>query len=369
MRVGIIANTPAQVYFYNNIISKMEQDGNELYLLVRDYGETLQVLKELKISHYIYSSPPSSKYGKVLNLPFDILRAYKYLSRFKIDLITGFGVFDAYTSFLLKIPSIIFNDCEPWVNTRSYDIQFKMYMPFIETMITPDCFRQDLGRKQIKISSYKEMAYLHPTYYKPNIDILHHLGLEDGADYILLRFNAFDAVHDLSIKGFSDDDKIRLVRDLEKYCHVFISSEAGVPKPIRSHITKIPKSRIHDAIKYAKLLVTDTQTMATEGAILGTPTIRCNKFVGAFDMGNFIELENRYKLLFNCSDPKVAIEKSVEWARDNHLKQQFQKRREKLLREKIDVTKFMTWFLENYPSSLEQFRDDPKIQFKVALPN
>jgi predicted glycosyltransferase len=39
--------------------------------------------------------------------------------------------------------------------------------------------------------------------------------------------------------------------------------------------------------------------MTTEAAVLGTPAIRCNSFVGKRDMGNFIELEKKYGLIFN----------------------------------------------------------------------
>jgi hypothetical protein len=35
------------------------------------------------------------------------------------------------------------------------------------------------------------------------------------------------------------------------------------------------------------------------------------------------------------------------------LKKEWSKRREELLREKIDYTAFLTWFVENYPQSVE----------------
>ena len=42
------------------------------------------------------------------------------------------------------------------------------------------------------------------------------------------------------------------------------------------------------------MVVADTQTIVTEAAVLGTPAIRYNSFAGENDMGNFVELEQKY---------------------------------------------------------------------------
>jgi uncharacterized protein len=361
VRIAVFINTPAQVHFFKNIVRILRENGNDVYLLARDYGETISLLNEMNLSYYVYCNPPTSKFGKIFNLPFDVIRAYKYLKDLDIDIVTGFGIYDAYTSFLLRVPAIIFTDSEPSANSKSYAIQYKLYIPFVAVAITPDTFRDDLGPKQIRIHSYKEMAYLHPKYYSPKEDILDLLGLEYGEDYAILRFNAFDAVHDVSRKGFSEEDKINLVKSLETYLRVVISSEGNIPKELKKYASDIPKNRIHDALYFSKLLVTDTQTMATEGAILGTPTIRCNTFVGNNDMGNFLDLENNFHLMINCIDPKVATQKAVEWAKDkDEFKDNWLAKREKLLREKIDITKFMVSFIENYlPSSNQRISNYP----------
>ena len=47
--------------------------------------------------------------------------------------------------------------------------------------------------------------------------------------------------------------------------------------------------------------------MATESALLGTPSIRYNSFVGKNDMSNFVLLEKKYKLLKNFSNFRDAF--------------------------------------------------------------
>ena len=102
------------------------------------------------------------------------------------------------------------------------------------------------------------------------------------------------------------------------------------------------------------MLIGDTQTMATEAGILGTPAIRCNSFVGENDMGNFIELEKKYDLIYSYRDQDEALNKALELLKDDNLKREWAKKIERLLNEKIDVTKFMVEFIENYPQSFHE---------------
>lgn len=360
-RVGIIVNTPAQVHFYRHIYERLLEDGHQAFIIARAEQETMDLLREFDIPHSIFSTPPESKVGKILTMPRDVISASQLLKKERVDIITGFGVYDAYCSALLGVPNVIFIDNEPKIGLRSYALQFRLFYPFVDTLITPSYFREDLGEKQIRINGIKEFAYLHPNYYTPDDSIFEDLGINKGERYFILRFNGLSAFHDLGVGGFTPEIKMALVKELEKHGNVFISSEKGVPPELREHTIKIPKNRIHDAPYYASLLVTDTQTMATEAAILGTPTVRCNSFVGPHDMGNFIELEKRYHLLFNFCDFKGAMTKAIEIARDDGIKSEWGRRRNQLFKENIDVAKFMIWYIENYPNSLDEIRN-PKTQ-------
>ena len=363
MSVGIFVNTPAQVHFFRNISKQLEKRGHEVYILFRDYGETKNLIKELKLPAYLYSSSPDSKIGKILMLPVGVRRAAGYLRDNRVDLITGCGVYDAYTSFLLRKPAIIFTDSEPMANRLSFSIQFKLYLPFVNAVITPSSFREDLGEKHIRVNSFKELAYLHPNYFTPSDDIYDLLGIGKQEEFAILRFNAFDAVHDVGISGFSNEDKIRLVKELEKYVTVFISSEAGVPYEIKNRVMKIPKSRIHDALYYAKLLVADTGTMVTEAACLGTPAIR----IRTHNVGVFAELDKKYRLISEVTDPNHAIQEAGQLIQEPNLKNDWRKKKERLLADKIDITQFMVWFVENYPQSFEAVKNDPQIQSKFRV--
>ena len=109
---------------------------------------------------------------------------------------------------------------------------------------------------------------------------------------------------------------------------------------------------------FATLYIGDSQSMANEAAMLGTPSLRFNDFVGAKKIGVMEELEHVYGLTYGISshEPEKLYAKIEELLAMPNLREEFQKRRQKMLSEKIDVTAFLTWFIENYPSSAEQAR-------------
>ena len=106
---------------------------------------------------------------------------------------------------------------------------------------------------------------------------------------------------------------------------------------------------------FATLYIGDSQSMANEAAMLGVPSLRFNDFVGAKKIGVMEELEHVYGLTYGISshEPEKLYAKIEELIAMPNLRDVFQKRREKMLSEKIDVTAFFTWFIKNYPQSAE----------------
>ena len=95
--------------------------------------------------------------------------------------------------------------------------------------------------------------------------------------------------------------------------------------------------------------------MAVEAAMLGIPSIRFNDFAGK--MGVLEELEHKcFNLRHKTSQPDKLFEKIEEWLAISNYEKKFQKRRHKMLADKIDVTAFLVWFIENYPKSVKLSR-------------
>ena len=113
---------------------------------------------------------------------------------------------------------------------------------------------------------------------------------------------------------------------------------------------------------YATLLYGESATMASECAVLGTHAI-FSDFAGR---GYTDEEEEKYGLVFNFKldkeSQRESLEKAVELLENNNLKNIGRKKREKLLEDKIDVTAFMVWFVENYPASFKEMKKNLDIQ-------
>ena len=104
--------------------------------------------------------------------------------------------------------------------------------------------------------------------------------------------------------------------------------------------------------------------MTAEAAVLGTPAIRFNDFVGK--LGYLEELEHKYGLAcgIRTSEPHNLYDKIEELVNTPNIKRIWQERRQKMLSEKIDVAAFMTWFIENYPKSARIMKAKPDYQYQ-----
>lgn len=332
----------------------MEKRGHDVITLARDYAETLYLLKAFDIPNFVFAHTSESRYGKIFLLPYHIVSAYRYLRKSDIDLIVGTGLYSQYTAFLLRKPNIMFMDA---VSTQ---IELFLAKGFTNAIISPSNLTADLGERHIRIDSFKELSYLHPRYFGPDQNTLNLIGMSEKDDFAVIRFNAFDAIHDVGIGGFSPKERRKVIDELRQHGKLFISSERPVPKDLEEYVLKIPKERIHDILYYAKMIIADTGTMVTEAALLGTAAI--SHHPKARTIGNFIELEQKYNLIFTFDNSEELIEKAIDLFKQKDLKEEWKGRKERVLKEKIDITLFMTWFIEQFPESFRIMKENPRYQ-------
>jgi predicted glycosyltransferase len=348
---------PAHVHLFKYIIRNLEKT-HDIKICVRERENIVgNLLDFYEFKYEKIGKNVSGLLSKSIMMFKNDYKLLKISNIFNPDLFVSLASpYSAHVSKLRGQPYIAFEDSEPARLISSLTI------PFTTTVLTPISFRKDFGKKHIRLKGYKELAYLHPRWFRPNSDIWDMLDVPKNENYILIRFSAFDASHDLGINGFSLADKRDLVKELEKYARIFISSEIELPQDLKKYVIKIPPHKMHDALYYASLLVGDTGTMVTEAGILGTPAIISHP--KSLKMSNFIELERKYGLIFNIHEPRMVIEKAVELLQQSDLNQEWEKRRANLLRDKIDVTAFMTWFIEQYPESFTEMKANPDYQEK-----
>ena len=353
VKIVVDINHPAHVHYFKHFIWEMERRGHEILITASSKEMSLALLRNYKFNFINLGSYGNSLPEKCINLPFMDLKLYKAVKSFNPDIFIGFSsARAAHVSTLMRKPCINFDDTEHarW--------EHKLYAPFTDTIVTPTCFRKDFGKKQIRYSGYIELAHLHPKYLTPNPAVMAEIGLSKLDTFIILRFVSWRAVHDVRQHGVID--KAAFVRGLEIYGRVLISAECILPKELEKYRITVSPEKLHDLLYYASLYIGEGATTATESALLGTPSIYISSLIG--QMGNFIELEQKYGLIFNYNDSNKAINKAIELIQKPNLKEEWKKKREKLLRDNIDVTAFMVWFIERYPESVKEIREKPGIQ-------
>ena len=115
---------------------------------------------------------------------------------------------------------------------------------------------------------------------------------------------------------------------------------------------------MHDALAFASLIFSESATMVSEAAILGVPGIYIDS-TGRY----YTKDQEKFGLVFNFSeslvDQESAIKKGVEILNIQDAKKRFSDCRDRMLADKIDVTAFLVWFVENFPQSKMIMKSNP----------
>lgn len=274
----------------------------------------------------------------------------------RIDLAIGTSVSIAHVSRLSRVKSIVFDDDDDAVQPMIT----RFVNPYATVLVSPDSL---IGRRKRKDTlfypGFHELAYLHPNWFVPDPTVLEEIGLSKRDRFVIMRFNAFKAHHDTGSKGLSLTQKLRIIDRLASFGKIFITSERELEKELMRYQLSIHPEKIHSLMYYANLFVGDSQTMTTEAAMLGIPSLRCNSFAGR--IANLEVLEHRYGLTYGYTpDREDALMKKLDDLIGNQdLKKEWRNRRYRMLSDKIDVTAFWTWLIDRFPTSLDIIRSDP----------
>jgi len=348
MRVLFDIGHPAHVHLFKNLIMELNSRGHQSWIAARDKEIVIQILKGYGYKHEILSRQRSGYAGLFAEYITHSLGFYKMARKYKPDLLVGCTPSVSLVSKLYSAKSIIFSEDDPEVVKLAALLTY----PLADTIFMPDCIKS-FWPKRISYAGYHELAYLHPNDFIPNPDVFSKLGMEPGEPYYIIRLVSMEASHDRGESGLSLSMIRRLIHTLSKNGQVFISSEKPVSPEFEIYRFPLSPEDIHDALYYAKMLISDSQTMTIEAAVLGTPAVRCNTFVGRISC--LQELENRYQLTFGFQPEAEERMFSfiINLLGKPDLATIWQQRRQKMLSEKIDVTVWMVDIVERVAQGAE----------------
>lgn len=347
MKILIEIAQQTDVHFFKNIIWGLEQKGHKILIVARDRELTHSLLDEYKLPYKSISKIIPGRLGLLRELFIRTTRICALAREFQPDIFLGRTYSYILSSRLTRKPCLFDTDDGRVVGWLNYNI-----MKLADIICTPDSLGDQFGDKQISYPGYKELAYLHPDHFHPDPAVIKEAGVEKGEKYVILRFSAYEAFHDVGKRGIDLQSKLKMVRILESFGRVFITSENELDERLNKYQINVNPGKIHSLIYFADLYAGDSQTMASEAAVLGTPSVRCSPWVGK--SLNLEELEHRYGLTFGfpVNQMEEFIAKIQELLRQTGLKQLWRRKRDKMLSERINVAEFFINLIDGFSQGL-----------------
>ena len=376
MKVLFMISHPAHFHMFRYSIYNLQQHGHEVVIVIRPKDVLERLCIDANMPFYKVKDRPK-KWG-MLGLGFSliekIIEVFKITRKEKPNILIGSDGVLAVVGKLLGIPAFeCYED-----DAEAIALYAKMFFPIFTGVIGPICCSAwKWENKKVGYPSYHELGYLHPNQFTPNKKIVEDYGIKTDENYFLIRFAQLTAHHDVGIHGMNTEIAQKVIDMLEPHGRIYITSERPLEPQFEKYRIKINPLDMHHVMSFASLYIGDSQTMAAEAGVLGTPFVRLNDFVGRLSYLHELECKTDYTPRSNGYVPTVdkhvpdnvhydlgyghktadveGFYQSIQkWLDTPNRKEICATRRQKMLSEKIDYAKFLTWFIENYPASKDE---------------
>lgn len=376
MKVLFMISHPAHFWMFRYTIDNLKRDGHKIVIVIRPKDVLEQLCTNAGMEFYKVKNRPKKwgMFGLAIFLVEKIFEVLRITRKEKPDILIGSDGVLAVAGRLIHKPAFeCYED-----DAEAIALYAKMFFPIYTGLIAPDCCSAwKWERKKISYPSYHELGYLHPNQFVPNEKVVEKYGIDTKSSYILIRFAQLTAHHDVGIHGMNAAITEHVIEILKPYGHIYITSERPLEPQFEQYRIKINPLDMHHVMAFASLYIGDSQTMAAEAGVIGTPFVRYNDFVGRLSYLHELEMPTDFAPRSNGYMPKVdshvpdnvhynlgyghktadleGFYASVErWLAMPARKEICSERRQKMLSDKIDYAKFLTWFIENYPKSVEE---------------
>lgn len=335
MRVHFDVSHPAHVHLFRHAIQELLEGGHPVAVTSREKEVTTDLLDAFGIDHTVLSTKGSTTRALAFEWIKREIRTIRFVRRFDPNVVVSrMNPPAVHAAHVTGAKSIVFHDTEIAGPVE------RLTVPFADVICTPTSFNRDYGDKQHRYRGFQELAYLHPNRFEPDPSSLRRQGVKVDEPYTILRFVSHGAHHDIGHSGIPEGTKRELATALNRHCDVYVSSEDHLHRDLKRYSADIDPEDMHDLLYYANLLVTDSATMATEAAVLGTPVLRTGSIAMQERLGNFESLE-RLGLVRTIGSETDLVDAAVSTITDGPGKDVWHQRQRRLLEDTIDVTAFM----------------------------
>ena len=362
MKILFYFGHPAQYLFLRATIKNLIENEHDVIILIKtkDVLEKLLQSDNLSYKNILIQARGDYKLSIIWSFFKRLFIIFPVLQKEKPSLLVGEDATLAILGRVLRINRICITEDDYEVIKNLAQLAY----PNTQTILTPDiCDVSKYRDKKIGYAGYMKLGYLHPKVFSPNPLVFDKYDLPD--QLVLIRVAKLTAFHDDGAEGISFRLLHKLITLVKSFKYsVRISSEKSLPSELEQYLLKINPSDMHHVLSKTILLISDSQSMSVEAAMLGTPSIRFSSFTGKISV--LEELEHKYDLTYGIdpSSPELLLNKTEALLKQHTLKSIFKERSKEMLKDKIDVTSFITWFIENYPESARVMRKDPDYQYR-----
>jgi predicted glycosyltransferase len=345
MRILIDIGHPAHVHLFRNLYFELVAEGNFVIVSIKDIPIAKKLLDIYGIPYTVLGKKSDGLFGKFFDQLIFGFKVWRIVKRNRIEIAIGTSINIAHVSKFSKVTSFVFDDDDSEVQP----LMVKFGHPYADYIISPNVLDYESNREnRITYPGYHELAYLHPKRFTPDKSVLTELGIDSTEKFFILRFNAFKAHHDVGVSGLSLEQKRRLVEYLLHFGRVVITTERDIDAEFLPYQIKVSPERAHSLLSFATVFIGDSQTMTSEAAVLGVPSLRCNSFAGRISY--LEEEEKKYGLTYAYlpNDFESLMSRLESWMTESDLLSKWKDKRQAMLNDKIDVTLFFKTMLYDF---------------------
>lgn len=360
MKVLFVVNHPVDPYVVFNCANAIiDQGGDVFFLIIEKESIIKDIIEANGFRNTVVGSSKQSFLGKLLNSLKIVPKIRSVVKSYKPYL-----VFSPRTPYVSYALANIKTHLISWEDTETGTYSYNNSIWRIDSLLMPESYYlEKKSDKIIRFNGYKELAYLHPKIFHPNISIIENLGLKKSDKIVLMRFSALNAMHDKGLDSVAVQNETKILEfikhiETEYDAKVFISmTERSLNDKFEKYCLKIQPSDYSHFLSYCSLYIGEGTTTASEAGVLGVPWVNIQQT----KRGYLIDQEQNYGLGMRINDLESAFEQAETYLK-NDIRSEWKEKRDKMIKDKINVADFLTWFIMNYPSSHDKMRTNPNFQ-------
>lgn len=344
LRILLDINHPSQAHVIRAVYESVRARGYEAEVVARDKDVTLSLLTAFSVPFTCLSRARPGRLGAARELIERELRFYRVTRRFRPDILLGTSVHAARASRLFGGRSVILNEDD----AAAVPLFTRIAYPWAHRIVTPDCLRhENWGRRHRTYPGSQKLFYLHRDRFIPDPDVARSLGLT--SPFGLVRLSSLTAHHDVGQRGLDRRSVIELASRLHGQVDVLVSTEAPMAAPEGTRLLNAPPESVHHVMAAARFVMSDSQSMTAEAALLGVPAVRVNDFVGR--LSSLAALERRGLAFgFRSQEAREAIDLVARIATDEEAQAAFKEGQTRYFEDTPDPLPWLITLIEDLVS-------------------